>query len=379
MIPISICIITKNEEEHLEHCLKALKKSFQVPTGCMPIPHEIVVTDTGSTDNTRNIALKYADKVTDFTWIDDFSAARNFCVSHASHEYILSVDSDEYFEKGDWNAIDKMIQDNPEHIGTISLANVQIINNKETLFTSRLVRFFPKSCYHFINRVHEQVRPLHEYATKKLGNATPQDIDSFIQQNTIHLPMKFCHVGYVGDEDYLKSKCERDLILLLEDLSINPLNAYNLFQVGQCYHMMKDDSKAVEFYEKALLFDLNPNLDYVKVLIESYGYCLIHLKRYEEALALEAIYDDFATNSDFVILMGLIYAHNKLYIKALAEFVKALSFSDEEVFVKGSNKEVAHYNIGYINEVFGEKEFAIQQYKMCGNYPLALERLKELT
>lgn len=379
MIPISICIITKNEEKHLENCLKALKDSFQVPIGCLPIPHEIIVTDTGSTDNTKSIASKYADKVVDFKWINDFSAARNFCISHASHEYILSVDADEYLQKADWNTIDDMLQKYPENLGTILLNNDQYINGKDTSFRSRIPRFFPKSCYHFIQKVHEQIRPIPQYIIKKLGDAAPQQVDIFVKEHTFHLPLEFRHVGYVGEQDYIKAKCERDLVLLLEELSKNPLDPYNLFQAGQCYHLMKDEAKAIGFFEKALLFDLNPKAEYVKVLMESYGYCLIHLERYEEALGLEAVYDDFATNSDFVILMGLIYAHNKLYMKALAEFVKALSFSDEEAYVQGSNKEIAHYNIGYINEVFGEKEMAITQYKMCGDYPMALERLKELT
>lgn len=379
MIPISICIITKNEEKFLGNCLQAIKKSLEVPIGCMPIPHEIIVTDTGSTDNTRNIALQYADKVVDFKWINDFSAARNFCISHASHEYILNIDSDEYITEADWYHIDELLQAHPDYIGNIRLDNDQIVNEARTFFSSRLERFFPRNCYHFVNKVHEQIRPLPHYIESVHPGATPQEIDCFIKDHTIALPLAARHVGYLGDEAYLRAKCERDLVLLLEELSQNPANAYNLFQVGQCYHMLDEDDKAIQFYEKALLFDLNPELDYVKVLVETYGYCLLHLGRYEEALGLEAVYDDFATTADFVILMGLIYANNKLYIKALAEFVKALSFSDSETFVQNSNKQTAHYNIGYIYEVFGEKEMAIQQYKLCGEYPIALARLKELT
>ena len=142
---------------------------------------------------------------------------------------------------------------------------------------------------------------------------------------------------------------------------------------------MNQYEQALAFYEKALLFDLDPSETYVQVLINSYGHCLLYLNRYEEALQLEGIYDDFATNADFVILMGTIYAHNKLYMKALAEFVKALSFSDNETYIQSANKQIAHYNIGYIYEIFGEKDMAITQYRMCGDYPIALERLKELT
>ena len=68
MHPISVCIIAKNEESYIEKCLAALK----------PYDFEIILVDTGSTDRTKDIAARYADKVLDFVWINDFSAARNF-------------------------------------------------------------------------------------------------------------------------------------------------------------------------------------------------------------------------------------------------------------------------------------------------------------
>ena len=64
-LPITACIIAKNEEKYIDQCLRHLL-SYEM---------EIVVVDTGSTDRTKEIAFKYTDKVYDFTWINDFSAA----------------------------------------------------------------------------------------------------------------------------------------------------------------------------------------------------------------------------------------------------------------------------------------------------------------
>ena len=86
---ISVCMIVKNEEKNLGGCLDCL----------MPIADEIVIVDTGSTDNTKEIALQYTDKVYDFEWIDDFSAARNFAFSKATMDYIYSADADERLDK----------------------------------------------------------------------------------------------------------------------------------------------------------------------------------------------------------------------------------------------------------------------------------------
>lgn len=85
MITISLCMIVKNEERILARCLDSVKD----------LVDEIVIVDTGSMDATKQIAVGYTDKIYDFSWIDDFSAARNFAFSKATKEYIYSADADE--------------------------------------------------------------------------------------------------------------------------------------------------------------------------------------------------------------------------------------------------------------------------------------------
>ena len=66
-------MIVKNEEAVLGRCLESIKDMVD----------EIIIVDTGSMDNTKNIAKRYTDKIYDFPWCDDFSAARNFAFSKA--------------------------------------------------------------------------------------------------------------------------------------------------------------------------------------------------------------------------------------------------------------------------------------------------------
>lgn len=75
----------KNEERILKRCLDSVRD----------LVDEIIIVDTGSTDATKWIAAGYTDKIYDFTWNDDFSAARNFAFSKATKEYIYSADADE--------------------------------------------------------------------------------------------------------------------------------------------------------------------------------------------------------------------------------------------------------------------------------------------
>ena len=89
MISVSLVMIVKNEERVLARCLDSFRN----------IADEIVVVDTGSTDKTKEIAARYTDKIYDFEWIDDFSAARNFAFSKATKDYIYSADADEVIDE----------------------------------------------------------------------------------------------------------------------------------------------------------------------------------------------------------------------------------------------------------------------------------------
>lgn len=89
MITISLCMIVKNEEAILARCLDSIKD----------LAEEIIIVDTGSTDKTKVIAQKYTNKIFDFTWNDDFAAARNFAFSKATKDYIYSADADEVIDE----------------------------------------------------------------------------------------------------------------------------------------------------------------------------------------------------------------------------------------------------------------------------------------
>ncbi|SFX69304.1 Glycosyl transferase family 2 [Thermoactinomyces sp. DSM 45891] len=88
MAEISLCMIVKNEEKNLENCLSSVKD----------LVDEIVIVDTGSTDRTKEIARKWTDRVYDFEWINDFSAARNASFQYATKDYIFWLDADDVLE-----------------------------------------------------------------------------------------------------------------------------------------------------------------------------------------------------------------------------------------------------------------------------------------
>lgn len=92
---LSLCMIVKNESSQLAQCLSA---------ACEHVD-EIVIVDTGSQDNTAEIAAGFTDRLEHFEWCDDFAAARNHGLCKARGDWIVVLDADEVIEPEGWRAI----------------------------------------------------------------------------------------------------------------------------------------------------------------------------------------------------------------------------------------------------------------------------------
>jgi GT2 family glycosyltransferase len=82
---VSLTMIVKNEERHLPDCLASVND----------LVDEMIVVDTGSTDRTKAVAASYGAKVSDFPWVDDFAAARNEALRHATGDWVFWMDADD--------------------------------------------------------------------------------------------------------------------------------------------------------------------------------------------------------------------------------------------------------------------------------------------
>lgn len=354
MSPISICVIMKNEQKNMENFLSAIQKHFN------DYPHEIVLVDTGSTDNTISIAQKYTDKIFHFDWIGDFSAARNFSLQCAAYDWVLVLDCDEYIIDLDVRGFDALITYYPQCVGMLSRKNHYEMNGTDSVYTDDVERFFNKKLFHYEAIIHEQVRALDGTEYKRVA-----------------LPLTVDHCGYNGTIEDLRKKAERNNELLLKMLAETPDDPYLYFQIGQSYNMLRNDEKACYYYGKGLEYDVDPNAEYVQMMVIGYGYALLHLGRFDEALQFQNIYDEFATTADFVCLMGLIYLRKGMLLQAMAEFLKATSFETSKT--EGANSFIPTYNMACINEVLGDIETAKVLYKKCGDFKPARERLNELS
>ncbi|MFD1907481.1 glycosyltransferase [Paenibacillus rhizoplanae] len=82
---------------------------------------EIIIVDTGSADRTKEIAGAYGAVIYDFTWIDDFSAARNFAFSKATRDYIFWLDADDYLREEDQALFRELKSSLPEQVDSVNM------------------------------------------------------------------------------------------------------------------------------------------------------------------------------------------------------------------------------------------------------------------
>ncbi|MCM1087296.1 MAG: glycosyltransferase [Muribaculaceae bacterium] len=354
MIPISVCIITKNEEQHIGKCLAPL----------VPYGFEIIVVDTGSTDSTKEIALQYTDLVYDFEWINDFSAARNFSLKKASHNYVLIIDSDEFLIDLDIEALYQEIEKHPRAVGMLLRNNYYHFHGQTLNSPDRVERLFHKRYYEYQSTIHEQV-------TEIKTNGTYYE--------RYDIPLTVDHVGYVGGRDSMLKKAERNNDLLLKEIEKNPNEPYFYFQIGQSYNSVDDHENAYRYYKKAFEFPISDDQPWLPIIVTGFMNALSNTGRHAEALAFfEPRYDRFSKDASFLNNMGLIYLNNNQPLKAMMEFVKASKCPYSSI--EGSNTFVAYFNMGLVNEMLGKLPSAIEFYQISAGYgyPLAINKLQEL-
>lgn len=165
---VSLCMIVKNEADCLAHCLQSIK----------PVVDEIVIVDTGSSDQTKAIAKAFGARVFDFQWHDDFSSARNFSIDQARGNWILVLDADEVLAPEDLVGLKEIVDSQrsfPVAVGITTRNYVKAVNTPNWTpnrgeyplqevgsgwYPSTKVRLF--SNHHdlrFVHPVHELVDP----------------------------------------------------------------------------------------------------------------------------------------------------------------------------------------------------------------------------
>lgn len=279
MISISLCIIVKDEEEVITRCLESIKDSVD----------EIIIVDTGSTDETKNIVRKYTDKVFDFDWIDDFSEARNFSFSKATKDYILWLDADEFIDNENKTKLLALKSEITDEIDIISMQTWLCMenNNPEVILKrNRLVK--RSKNYKWIGVIHEyidacgncydsDIKIIHN-KVKSINNRNLEIYRNIIKSGKL---LNDRDLYYYGKELYY-NKLIDEAIEILETFTHK--EAYEeeivdaLCKIGECYLYKGLPMKAREYLYKTfeyieprgeILYDLANSFEIEKKYIQA--------------------------------------------------------------------------------------------------------------
>lgn len=221
-LKISACYIVKNEAKNLAKSIKSLKNQV----------NEIVVVDTGSTDNTIVVARKLGAKVYSFPWQNDFSKARNFALSKAKGDWLILLDADEYFTAKTAGNIRQIIRQ-AQQVDAILIQMVNYDVDKAEIqdyfYQLRIVR--NQQGLHYEGKIHEELK-LSDSKTMKFLRIPPEIL-------------KIYHTGYASSVSM--QKLERNLKLLQQAVDNGQSEADLARYFCDCYLGLGDMEKCTYY------------------------------------------------------------------------------------------------------------------------------------
>ncbi|WP_232510235.1 glycosyltransferase family 2 protein [Paenibacillus crassostreae] len=300
-------MIVRDEEKLLPRCLDSVTR----------LADEIIIVDTGSTDRTKEIATQYNAKLFDFSWSNDFAAARNESILHASGKWILVLDADEYLAEDDYDKWNEFLnKEKPvEHLA-YTLPVINFTGDKEyqdEITTSPVTRLFPnfKGIYF--------ERPIHEQLTRaQLGELYHKSI-----------ALNIYHTGYQIQRVTEKNKHERNMSIFNEMKKHDNMSDYDWFTLGNQYRYAKNEEEAIRCYELALQ-ETNLNSAW-------YPHCLVGLISLyftQKRLDLVDKYTNnqlskFSNYADYHTIKGIQYETMGFFEQAMSCYLEAINVAEQ--------------------------------------------------
>ena len=296
---LSLCMIVRDDAKDLDRCLKS----------CSTLFDEIIIVDTGSQDNSKEVAEKYGAKIFDFVWVDDFAKARNFAFQQATCPWIMWLDADDLIKKDDLDKLfdlkERLLHSNKNAIMLIYHYNLHVKG-----YNYRIVRNDPGIRWKY--PIHETL--IFDKCVSEKFEAAVHHLGASGMARNIAI-LKKAYAGEWKDDGRIQHYLAREY----------------------CY--TGEHEKAVEMYSKHLR-----NIPAYTRCGAYYYYAASCFKtgRYLKALDL----CDYANKkhpifADFYCLMGSHYRSQRDWSKSRECFTKALSHSypttTHEVFMLQKN------------------------------------------
>lgn len=345
-------MMVKNEEKNIKRCLESIKNIRR------KIDSELIILDTGSTDNTVSISKEYTDKMYYEKWNDNFSDMRNKSIKNAQGEWIFILDADEeIIDDGD--IIDFFNSNKYYKYNTATMIGKSIID-KKSYSTITTLRFFKNDGdFKYDGSVHNQ--PLFK---------TP----------VCNLKSQLLHYGYITyDKELMEKKFKRTSTILKKELETNPENVYYRFQLAVSYRMHKDNINALRECEKAfncfLKQKLNPK-DYLYLFYEM-AVNYVNSNRFEQA---EKVCEEgIKVEKEYIDLyfyLGSAKSMLDKYDESISVYKKYLNLIEnyDKLSIK-NNTGITNYTLDLTDEVY--YNLAVMNYNKK-NYNESLAMLNKI-
>ena len=357
---LSICMMVKNEEKRLDECLIALHPLLK------QLDSELIIVDTGSTDNTIEIAKRHTNKVYFHEWNNDFSGMRNITISYANGQWVLIIDGDEVLR--DAKPIIDFLKSKEEkkyNTTTIKVKNwVDEESDNYTMLTS--FRLFKKDKdFRYEGKVHNQ--PIYK---KPLKN-----IDAIME-----------HFGYINtDKDLMDLKFQRTATILNSELEKDPENVYYLYQLAESYGMHKEYEKTLEPAMKAynLIKEKNINImEYLYVAIGAAKWNIKNMHLIEAENILKSVLPEAEEYIDVQCYIGYsLFLQNKKR-EAIPYIEKYLDLADRFEELKSSkNIAVKHDSLSdrfEFMKILAQIYYDLEEYENSLKYCQLYEQNNEI-
>ncbi len=264
-VKLSLCMIVRDNQTIIGSCLESIR----------PWVDEMIVVDTGSTDETPAMAVRLGARVFHFPWCDDFSAARNESLKHARGEWIFWMDSDDTISAADGEALRQLARSSHEsnrlgYVMQVVCPHTSEEGHLDLASTGqvKLFRNHPGLC--FERRIHEQILPSIRRARGQIG---------YSEIRIVHSGADYSPAGQ-------RRKFERNVRLLNLELQDRPNDPEVYFYLGMTHLNAGAYEDAVGNLQHCLeLESTGPtglNLEKAYALLLS---SLSHLDRIDEAWA----------------------------------------------------------------------------------------------
>ncbi|WP_378953198.1 glycosyltransferase [Pelosinus sp. sgz500959] len=335
---ISLAMIVRNEGSRLAHCLDSVKDAVD----------EIVIVDTGSSDDTMEVARQYTENVYSYQWKDDFAAARNYALQQTTSEWILSLDADEqlHMEPDDLRSL---LNTSAYSAFCLPLCALKPLTNNHQYDRFMVLRLFQRQ-YRFKGVIHEHVS-IDDPST--VGYAS----HPIIWHTPVSLAERHRRRG-------------RNIAMLKKTICTqNPIDPHLLYYIGTEWFGVRRADLAIDAFKKALKEFSPEQIAFRSPTVRHLISCYKSVGKLDEAICLCLEESQHYPNyCDLFFEGGVLFELKKEYEVGMKWFKEAINSGPPPLpffHTDGTDSYLAYYHLGYCAEKLGLIKEAKHYYEQA--------------